>query len=473
MPGRQPAVGANLAGVSHHDLVVIGTGSGNTFLDERFADLDVALVEHGVFGGTCLNVGCIPTKMYVYASDVAELVGEAHRYGVDAHVDKVRWTDIRDRIFGRIDPISEGGKSYRVDRSPNVTVYFGHASFTGPRSLDVERTDGSGTDTITADRVVVAAGSRPWVPQEIVDSGVPYETSDTVMRLDAVPRRLVIVGGGYIASEFAHVFSALGSEVTVLARSPRLLRHLDDTISARFTEIAVERWDVRLERRFSSATGTAGDLRITLDDGAVIEADTLLVAAGRVPNGDRMNLAAAGIDTHADGRMSVDPQQRSTSADGVWGLGDISSPFQLKHVANAEAKVVGHNLANPDAPREIDHRWVPAAVFTHPQIASVGLTEQQCREQGLDITAKVQNVGDVAYGWAMEDTTGLCKIIAEKGTGTLLGAHLIGPQASTLIQPLIQAMQFGLDARTMATGQYWIHPALPEVVENALLGLEI
>ena len=185
-----------------------------------------------------------------------------------------------------------------------------------------------------------------------------------------------------------------------------------------------------------------------------------------------MNLSAAGIETHPDGRIVADAQQR-TSAEGVWALGDVSSPHQLKHVANAEAKVVGHNLADPDTPREIDHRFVPAAVFTDPQIASVGLTESECRAEGLDYTAKVQNFGDVAFGWAMEDTTGLCKILAEKGTGRLLGAHLIGPQASTLIQPLIQAMQFGLDAATMATGQYWIHPALPEVVENALLGLDI
>ena len=148
----------------HHDLIVIGTGSGNSIIDRRFDHLDVGLVEHGVFGGTCLNVGCIPTKMYVYPADVAEHVRHASRYGVDASLDKVRWTDIRDRIFGRIDPISAGGREYRVDRSPNVTVYFGHARFTGNRQLAVARTDGTGTDEITADRIVIAAGSRPIVP---------------------------------------------------------------------------------------------------------------------------------------------------------------------------------------------------------------------------------------------------------------------------------------------------------------------
>jgi mycothione reductase len=134
---------------------------------------------------------------------------------------------------------------------------------------------------------------------------------------------------------------------------------------------------------------------------------------------------------------------------------------------------VAHNLLHPDAPRSSDHRFVPAAVFTDPQIAAIGLTEAECRDRNLDYTAAVQEYGDVAYGWAMEDTTGFCKVLAERGSGRLLGAHVMGAQASTVIQPLIQAMSFGLGAREMATGQYWIHPALPEVVENALLGLDL
>jgi mycothione reductase len=453
--------------VPHHDLVVIGTGSGNTFVDERFADWDVAFVEHGVFGGTCLNVGCIPTKMYVWAADVAEAVRTSARYGVDASIDKVRWADIRDRIFGRIDPISAGGREYRIERSPNVTVYEGHAAFTGPRTLSVD-----GTTELTADQVVVAAGGRPAVPRAIIESGLPYETSDTVMRLDTQPERLVIVGGGYIAAEFAHVFSALGTQVTVVVRGSRMLRSHDETISTAYTELISQRLDVRLATQVREVTGRPGALRVALDDGSEVAADALLVATGRIPNGDRMNLGAAGIATHSDGRIEVDRFQR-TSADGVWALGDVSSPWALKHVANREAKVVGHNLTHPDDLVETDHRHVPSAVFTEPQVASVGETEDMVRMSGLDYTVKIQRYGDVAFGWAMEDTTGLCKVIAERATGRLLGAHLLGPQASSLIQPLIQAMSFGLGAREMATGQYWIHPALPEVVENALLGLEI
>ncbi len=456
----------------HHDLVVIGTGSGNSFVDRRFEHLDVAMVEHGTFGGTCLNVGCIPTKMYVHPADVAQHVRHAGRFGVDARLDRVRWSDIRDRIFGRIDPISAGGREYRLHRSPNVTVYEGHARFTGPLQLEVERTDGAGPDAFTADRVVIAAGARPVAPDPIPGSGVPFHTSDTIMRLAAAPEHLVIIGAGYIAAEFAHVFSALGSRVTVIGRSDLMLRSQDETVARRYTALAADRWDLRLGATVTGVRGGPGDVSVDLADGTAAHGDVLLVAAGRTPNSDLLDLEKAGIPTHEDGRVVVDEQQRSP-AEGVFALGDVSSPYQLKHVANHEAKVVAHNLLDPDHPRRTDHRFVPSAVFTDPQIASVGRTEADCRDDGLDYAVKVQAYGDIAYGWALEDTTGFCKVLAERGSGRLLGAHLMGPGAATVIQPLIQAMSFGLTAREMATGQYWIHPALPEVVENALLGLDL
>lgn len=183
-------------------------------------------------------------------------------------------------------------------------------------------------------------------------------------------------------------------------------------------------------------------------------------------------VADGGINMTPDNRIEVDEYGRSTSAEGVWALGDVSSPYMLKHVANAEMRAVRHNLLHPDNMQPMPHDHVPSAVFTHPQIATVGLTERQAREAGFDITVKVQNYGDVAYGWAMEDTEGICKLIADRTTGKLLGAHYLGEQAATLIQQMITVMAFDLDVREVATKQYWIHPALPEVTENALLGLE-
>ena len=455
--------------MQHFDLTIIGTGSGNSILDDRYAGMRVAICEQGTFGGTCLNVGCIPTKMFVYAAEVAATVRDAARFGVDAHVDGVRWADIVSRVFGRIDPIALGGERYRRS-SPDVTVFASHTRF-GPTRPDgrylLRTADG---EEFTSDKVVLAAGARTMIPPAIAESRIDFHTSDTIMRMPALPGHLVIVGGGFVAAEFAHVFAALGSKVTIVLRGSTLLSHADDDIGERFTDIASRKWEVRHHCNVVGGSGTT----VELDDGSVLEADAVLVATGRTPNGDLLDAGLAGVEVTDSGRVVVDEYQRTT-ARGIFALGDVSSDYQLKHVANHEARVVRHNLLqdwdDTDALVAADHRYVPAAVFTDPQIAWVGMTENECRAKRLDIKVKIQDFGDVAYGWAMEDTTGFCKIIVEAGTGAILGAHIMGHQASTLIQPLIQAMSFGLDGQTMARSQYWIHPALPEVIENALLDL--
>ncbi len=451
---------------SHYDLAIIGTGSGNSLVVPDLDDWSIAIVEESTFGGTCINVGCIPTKMYVYPADLASGARDAGRLGVDAHLDGVRWADIRDRVFGRIDPIAASGREYRRSGTPNVTLYEAHAEFSGPNSLLL-----STGETITADRFVIATGSRASVPASILDSGVPFHTSDTVMRIDELPRRVAILGSGYIGAEFAHVFSAFGSQVSVICRRG-LLGAQDRELSDAFTAVVADRWDVHLQTTVESLSHEAGEITIVLSDGSTVVVDLLLVATGRVRNGDRLNLTAAGVASHPDGRVVVDAHQQS-SAPHIWALGDASTEHQLKHVANHEARVVAHNLAHPEDLVSSDHRFVPAAVFTHPQIATVGLTEEQAVERGVRFVTARQGYGGTAYGWAMEDTTSFCKLVADPATGQLLGAHLMGEQAATLIQPLIQAMSFGLSVPEMARGQYWIHPALTEVVENALLHLEL
>ncbi|MCV7261343.1 mycothione reductase [Mycobacterium shimoidei] len=455
-----------------YDLAIIGTGSGNSILDERYAGKRVAICEQGAFGGTCLNVGCIPTKMFVYAAEVAQTIRGAARYGVDAHIDGVRWDDMVSRIFGRIDPIAVSGKDYRL-AAPNIDVYERHTRF-GPTQSDgryLLRTDDG--EEFAADQVVIAAGSRPRIPPAIRDCGIEYHTSDTIMRIAEPPEHLVIVGGGYVAAEFAHIFSALGVRVTLVIRGGTLLRQMDDTLCQRFTRIVSSKWEMRTQRNVIGAHRDGSRTVLELDDRSTLTADTVLVATGRIPNADLLDLEQAGIDTDGT-RVAVDEFQR-TSARNVFALGDVSSPYELKHVANHEARVVQHNLLRDwdDTASMVatDHRYVPSAVFTDPQLASVGLTENQAVAMGFDVSVYVQDYGDVAYGWAAEDTTGIVKLVGECGTGRLLGAHIMGQQASSIIQPLITAMSFGLTAQQMARGQYWIHPALPEVVENALLGL--
>lgn len=459
------------APVKHYDLIIIGTGSGNSIPGPEFDDKSIAIIEKGAFGGTCLNVGCIPTKMYVYAADVAKEIHEASRYGIDASLNGVDWPSIVDRVFAdRIDPIAQGGEAYRRGpETPNIDVYDMHAQFVGHKTISTgiagQEQIISGTD------IVIATGSRPVVPQVIADSGVRFYTNENIMRLAQQPKSMVIVGGGYIAMEFAHVFQSLGTQVTILNRSEQLLRGADADISARLLELSQKKFDVRLNTTVAAAKNNEdGSVSISTNTGEEITTDVLLVATGRVPNGDQMNLAASGIEMDGT-KVKVDEFGRS-NVEGVWALGDVSSPFQLKHVANAEMRAVRHNLLHPENLQPMPHSFVPSAVFTNPQIAQVGLTEAQAIEAGHNIRVKIQNYSDVAYGWAMEDKDGFVKLIADKESGQILGAHIIGAQASTLIQQLITIMAFGIDTREAATKQFWIHPALPEVVENALLGLE-
>ncbi|HET7533442.1 MAG TPA: mycothione reductase [Nocardioidaceae bacterium] len=457
--------------MTHFDLAIIGSGSGNSIPDERFSEQRIAILEKGTFGGTCLNVGCIPTKMFVHPADLAASVAHARELGVDLTLEGVRWAEIRDRIFRRIDPISVAGRNYRAERLENVTLFEGHARFTGPRTIDT----GTG-ETITADQVVLAAGSRAVVPDIPGLAEVDHHTSDTIMRIDALPERLAIIGGGFVAAEFAHVFGSFGTAVTILNRSDALLRGEDEEVSARFTALARERWDVRLDTTAEKVEEYGEGIRLHLDTDGVagsLDVDMVLVATGRRSNSDGLALDLAGVEVDEDGLVVVDEHQRTT-AEGVWALGDVSNRFQLKHVSNDEARVVRHNLLHVDRPEAMvtsNHEVVPSAVFTSPQVASVGLTEQDARERGLRYVTARQSFGDTAYGWAMEDTSGFAKVLADPDSGRLLGAHLMGPEASNLIQPLIGAMSFGQTAQEVARGQYWIHPALTEVVENLLLGV--
>jgi mycothione reductase len=461
----------------HHDLVIIGTGSGNSLITPELEGLDIAIVEEGVFGGTCLNVGCIPTKMFVLPADRVVEAEESPKLGVTFPDPVVDWPAMRDRIFGRIDPISVGGEDYR--RSQDfVTVYAATARFVGERRLAL-----STGEEVTADRVVVAAGSRPvGLPVDGLREADPergLHTSDTIMRLPELPARMIIVGGGFVGCEFAHIFAGLGVAVTQIQRSATVLMKEEAEVAKRYTDLARNRYDLRVSTGVTAARRTESGLwqvDVTGPQGeATVEAEVVLLATGRVPNSDRLDVTAGGIEVDDDGVVVVDAQQR-TSAEGVWALGDVCNHWQLKHVANHEARVVAHNLAvaigrSDAAPVEADHRFVPHAVFGHPQVAAFGPTRAELEARGTAYVSKTQAFGDVAYGWALEDSTGFLIVHAHPVTRRILAAHCIGPMASTVIQPLIQAASFDQDASKVARGQYWIHPALSEVVENALLGL--
>jgi mycothione reductase len=446
------------------DVIIIGTGSGNSLLTPEWDNLRVAIVEKGVFGGTCLNRGCIPTKMLVYTADVVSHIQTAAKYGIDATVNQVRWPDIVNRVFGRIDSIPPSGKAYR-ESLDNVRVFSGEGTFVAPKVIEVNG------ERITAGHIVVAAGARPTLPHIDGLDAVDFHTSDTIMRVASVPEHLIIFGGGYIATEMAHVFSAMGSRITMIIRGGRLLAREDEAVSERFTEIYSKRFDVRAHTHIERVDQTGSEITVKVKtDGHThhITGDALLIAIGRTPNGDLMNLESAGVELDQDGFIITDEYLR-TNVPGVWALGDVTNPNQLKHVANAECRAVAHNIIHPDRMRTADLWPIPHAVFADPQVASVGETEQSLRAAGLPYITAVQRYADVAFGWAMEDTDHFCKLIADPNTRQLLGAHIIGPQSSILIQQLIQGMKFGQTVDQMAREQIYIHPALTELVENALL----
>ena len=336
--------------------------------------------------------------MFVYAAEVAELAADSERLGVHTSFDSVDWPAVRDRIFGRIDPIAEGGLDYRMGL-PNVTVYTDTARFTGPRTVTV------GDHTITAERVVVAAGARPAIPDVPGLDGCGYHTSDTIMRLDDLPERLVCWAGVTSQPSWARSWapsartsrSCCGATPSCAGRTTRS--------GERFTAAYSRRFDVRFDTGVLSARREGAEVVLEVQDQsgetAELRADELLVATGRIPNGDRLGLDAAGIDTDSAGYVVTDDELR-TSVEGVWALGDVTNPIQLKHVANHEARVVRHNLSHPGDPIRVDHRFIPHAVFGYPQVASVGLTERECRHQQIPYRSHVQPFSSAAYGWAME-----------------------------------------------------------------------
>ncbi len=472
--GRHSGGGAS----DHFDLCIIGSGSGNTIVNHEFNDWSVAIVDQGVgegewFGGTCLNVGCIPTKMMVVPADFAASPDRAARLGVELSRGAVDFAGIQQRVFGRTNAISTDGLAYR-ESNENVTVFREAAAFIDAKHLQV------GDRVITADQFVLAAGSRPRtldVPGlNDPDLAGLIHTNDTLLRIKTLPKHLMIVGGGVEALEFGHIFSAFGSKVTLVHHGARLLRKLDRDLGEAATKLAAERFSVRLNQSLSNVEASeTGGLIVSTSDSDGIDydyaVDALMVAVGREPNGDLLEVGRAGVTLDDQGFVVVDDQQR-TSQPGIWALGDVTSHHLLKHVANAEARTVQYNLVHPDNMIATRRDAVPQAIFSDPPMYSVGPTTDELDAAGTHYVSIIQPYSTVAYGWAMVDDDSFVKLVGDPATGKLLAAHVVGPEAPELGQLCTTAISFGIGAIEMARGQYWAHPELAEVVENALISLD-
>jgi mycothione reductase len=450
--------------VQQFDLMIVGAGSGNTIPGPDHADWRIAIIEKDTFGGTCLNRGCIPSKMLIHAADVAETIHTAASFGIKARIERLDWERLTGRVWQRIDPLAAAGEQWRQTQ-PNTTVFKGEARFIGDKTLEVNG------QRLTAPRVILAAGSRPAIPAIPGLEQVVYHTSDTVMRLPRQPPRMAILGGGYIGAELGHFFGALGTEITLIHRGDRLLPREDEEISQRFTDLYARRFTVFLHTQVQRVRQQADTITLALPVAGRLQqvtCDVLLLAVGRIPNSDLLDVARAGIAVDAQGRV-VTNAYHETNVPGIWALGDITSPHQLKHAANAEARTVAYNVAHPTTPRRSNDFAMPHAVFASPQVASVGLTEQQAQAQGVPYVVGKRAYSATAYGWAIEDTESFVKLLAHADTRQVLGAHIIGPHAALLLQPLVNAMRFGETVDQLAHDTFYIHPALTEVVEQALL----
>ncbi len=296
-----------------YDLVIVGAGSGNMLPTEEFADWRVAVVEADRFGGTCLNRGCIPSKMLVHTADVAETVRHAARFGISACWRGADWPAIRDRVFDRIDPLHEQAVDYR--RAHGVDVFLGEARFAAPKVLI------AGDEEIHAERFVLAAGSRPRIPEVSGLEDVPYLTSDTVMRLDRLPKSMIVLGGGYIAAEMSHIFGALGTRVTIVARGDQLLSGHDAAIRSRFTELYQQRFDVRLGAEVKDVAKTRRGIRVDLAGPSSAQAAEAEGAArGDRPDSEQRP-AQRGRGRDRDRRARARPHRRDVPDECAGNLG--------------------------------------------------------------------------------------------------------------------------------------------------------
>ena len=449
------------------DLIVIGSGSGLEISSEAAEmGLSVAVVENGPFGGTCLNRGCIPSKMLIHCADVMETIQRSEIFGIKAKVESVDWKAIIRRVYDEIDAdaqsIEDGNRE-----SPNISVYKGTGRFVGEKTLEVNG------ERISAETVLIAAGTRPSIPDIPGLQEVPHITSDEALRLSEQPKRLAIIGGGYIAAEMAHFFGALGTEVTIIHRRPLLLREEDQQVAKRFTEVFQRKFKMLLSAETTRVSqNNAGiNLDVSVNGGVEkVTADTLLFATGRIPNTDLLDVQATGVEFDQRGFIETD-EYLETGVPGIWAKGDIVGEYLLKHSANLEAAYAANNMFNPDDKVPVDYHAMPHAIFSSPQVAGVGVTEEEAKEQELDYTSATYDYFDTAYGSSIDDRDGFVKVLAHPHTREILGCHIIGSEASILIQEAVNAMRARLSVDFL-TQSIYVHPALPEVVQRAFGSLQ-
>jgi glutathione reductase (NADPH) len=438
------------------DLAVIGGGSGGVRAARMAAQRGarVLLAEAGALGGTCVNVGCIPKKLYSYAAHFGEAFTLAHGFGWDAPKPVLDWPRLKANRAREITRLN--GIYHDLLANAGVQLVNGWASLAGPHTVAVAGTGGA--RHITSRHILVATGGHPLVPDlPGAEHGV---TSDGMFDLDPFPRRLVVVGGGYIASEFASIFHGLGAHVTQLVRGGHLLRGFDADVS-NFLAAEMRKAGVHLRIHTEVAAVTRqGDLRqVLLKDGSTLEADAVLFATGRVPNVAGLGLTAVGVAQGKDGAIVVDAHHQ-TSVPSIHALGDVTARLQLTPVALGEAMALVDRLLGTGA-RRMDYDFVPTAVFTHPNVGTVGCTEAEARAKFGAVAVFKTDFKPLMHTLSGSTERTFMKLVVDRASDRVVGLHMVGPDAGEVVQGFAVAMKAGA-TKAVFDSTIGIHPTLAE-----------
>jgi dihydrolipoamide dehydrogenase len=459
--------------MKRYDLIVIGTGSAmdivNAFLQKN-PHAKVAVIDKDEPGGICLTRGCIPSKILLYPAELVRTIERAKEFGIETETKRVDFAAVMNRmralIYSEINMIRQG-----LSHSKNIDYYPTRAEFTAPYKLKV------GDENIMSQMIILGTGSKPLIPHIKGLEKTGYLTSDTLLKLNKLPESITILGGGYIAAEYGHFFSAMGSEVTIIGRNPQFLPDEEPEISALAKRelqkhmTIITNHEVRETEKIEKGKKRIIAVNRENEQRLEVKAEEILVATGRGPNTDLLHPEKGGIKTDQEGWIVVDEYLQTTQPN-VWALGDADGKYPFKHVANYEAEVVYYN-AILKRKVKVDYHAVPHAVFTYPEVASVGLREKEAIEQYSreKVLIGIHRYEDTAKGEAMGVKDYFVKVIVEAETMKILGAHIIGPQASVLIQEIINLMYtVEQTAAPMFRGMH-IHPSLSEVVDKAFHSL--
>jgi pyruvate/2-oxoglutarate dehydrogenase complex dihydrolipoamide dehydrogenase (E3) component len=448
-----------------YDAVIIGTGQAGPSLAEQLAaaSMRVAIIERGKFGGTCVNNGCTPTKTLVASAYVARLVQRAADYGVQINgavkMDMLRVKARKDALVERASKSLENW----LRSLANTTVYQGHARFLDSHTIRV------GTDTLTAERVFINVGGRPFVPKLPGADKVAYLTSESMMNIDFLPAHLIVVGGSYVGLEFGQMYRRFGSRVTIVEMAPRLIGREDPDVSDALRDIlAAEDIEIRLDAKCIALEPLEGGVRVPLDcrDGAPAVAGThVLLAVGRTPNTDELGLKEAGIELDVRGYIRVDESLR-TSAENVYALGDCNGRGAFTHTAYNDYEIVADNLLH-SANRRVSDRITIYSLFTDPPLGRLGMTEAEARKAGYDILIGRMPMTDVARAREKAETQGFMKVLVDANSKRILGAAILGVGGDEAVHSLVDAMYGHLPYSVVQHGVR-IHPTVSELIPTML-----